>query len=62
MNIIYYKCECGWRIGKPGKKPNTYSYFRNTMGLPNKTYEMFYCENCKKTTPHYYCGWRSVEK
>lgn len=61
MIIIYYKCKCGWRVGKPGEKTKDYSYFNNEIGFPNNFLENFYCENCKKNTPHVYCGWRSVE-
>lgn len=62
MLIIYYKCKCGWRVGKPGKKLESYGLFSKNLGFPNKTFELFYCENCKKTTLHEYCGWRNVEK
>lgn len=56
IKIVYYACNCEYRVGVPEDE----SYKCKGM-FGEKEYAMFYCVNCKRITPHVYCGYRTVK-
>lgn len=56
ITIVYYKCGCECRVGVPEDATHKHGYI-----FGSKEFELFYCNNCKKITPHIYCGYRTVQ-